>query len=481
MNNTRTYQIESALVKYQKALNQINSEDSPIKWAENQAELGNFYLKRMRGNNAENKEAAIACYEKALTIYNPQENTEVWTKTMLNLGNSYLKRIKNHPGENIEIAIECFQRALNQYKNRDTIWTELKCSLGNAYQQRISGDKQGNLNAAVEAYQDALRVYSLSNYPEEWAMTQQNLGDAYLQLDNKEEAIKAYETSLQVIKQANFPYQWGKIQHHLGDAYKNNLNIRTAINHYQNAQNVYTKAHFPITWAEIAKKLATCYLEIQEKRRGLESYRKVLEIQNHEAYPEEASIIEEQIKNLQQELGIIEIDFSQWKESEEVKKQIRNLGKSLNESLAAINQGLAEVSIKLNWVINAKPYNLQTAVAKGKSVISTRPSYQLTFIRKLVIAEDNYLLEVIPATQEDDSVEWLFRLSNVEKNKFIPVNWILRLLSEDEEEVYDEVIAESQSKRILEASVNLPFWKGVIWETEPKSGNYHLEILKYSQ
>jgi hypothetical protein len=36
------------------------------------------------------------------------------------------------------------------------------------------------LERAIACYQEALKVYTLEAFPEEWAMTQKNLGDAML-------------------------------------------------------------------------------------------------------------------------------------------------------------------------------------------------------------------------------------------------------------------------------------------------------------
>ncbi|WP_156093363.1 tetratricopeptide repeat protein, partial [Planktothrix serta] len=68
-----------------------------------------------------------------------------------------------------------------------------------------------NLEKAIAAYQAALEVYTRTAFPEDWAMTQNNLAAAYYsrirgeRADNLEKAIAAYQAALEVYTRTAFP------------------------------------------------------------------------------------------------------------------------------------------------------------------------------------------------------------------------------------------------------------------------------------
>ncbi len=94
-------------------------------------------------------------------------------------------------------------------------WAVTQNNLANAYSDRILGDRAENLEKAIEAYQLALEVYTKKDLPIEWAMTQNNLGIAYSdrirgdRAENVEKAIEAYQLALEV-RQKRPPYLLGR-------------------------------------------------------------------------------------------------------------------------------------------------------------------------------------------------------------------------------------------------------------------------------
>ncbi|WP_139240788.1 tetratricopeptide repeat protein, partial [Geitlerinema sp. PCC 9228] len=66
------------------------------------------------------------------------------------------------------------------------------------------GSRANNIEIAIAAYQAALQVRTRSAFPQDWAMTQYNLANAYSdrirgeRAENLEEAIAAYQAALQV-------------------------------------------------------------------------------------------------------------------------------------------------------------------------------------------------------------------------------------------------------------------------------------------
>ncbi|WP_287267312.1 tetratricopeptide repeat protein [Moorena sp. SIO3A2] len=58
-------------------------------------------------------------------------------------------------------------------------WAMTQNNLGNAYLERITDQKAQNLEDAIACYQLALSVFTREAFPIDWAMTQNNLGNAY--------------------------------------------------------------------------------------------------------------------------------------------------------------------------------------------------------------------------------------------------------------------------------------------------------------
>ena len=174
---------------------------------------------------------------------------------------------------NMEIAIAsyetvlefCIQEAFPQQ------WAMTQSNLGNAYTERIKGDKAENIEQAIQLYQTVLQVFTQHAFPQEWAMIQNNLGNAYWnrikgdKAENIEQAIQFFQAALLVRSPNNFPQDWAGTQNNLGLAYTERINgdkaenIELAIQFYQAALLVYTQEDFPQDWATTQNNLATAY------------------------------------------------------------------------------------------------------------------------------------------------------------------------------------------------------------------------------
>jgi tetratricopeptide (TPR) repeat protein len=80
-----------------------------------------------------------------------------------------------------------------------------------AYSDLPTGDRGENLRRAIACFEAALRVYSEADFPQDWAMTQNNLGNAYLYLptgdrgENLRRAIACYEAACASGPRPTFP------------------------------------------------------------------------------------------------------------------------------------------------------------------------------------------------------------------------------------------------------------------------------------
>jgi tetratricopeptide (TPR) repeat protein len=109
----------------------------------------------------------------------------------------------------------------------------LYLSLGIAYSDRaaksITTSRQADLENAISIYQRAIELSPHESFPEDWAMAQYNLAHSYInrlrgdapeerlrqRAENLELAIECYQLALEVYTRADFPEDWAMTQNNL--------------------------------------------------------------------------------------------------------------------------------------------------------------------------------------------------------------------------------------------------------------------------
>ncbi|CBN57226.1 MULTISPECIES: AAA family ATPase [Kamptonema] len=261
---------EIAIIGYKLVLTVFTRHKFPEKWARTQKNLGFAYSDKITDDQTK----AISCYQMALKVYTRADFAEDWANIQKNLGLAYFKKITGDQTKNINTAIDYYESALEVYTfdKFPEEWAATHKHLGEAY------FKKNRWNAAIAYYNQALVVYTRDDFPESWANIQNNLGDAYFEKftgnqdeniddENIDAAISCYQNALEFFTHADFPESWAKSQNNLGDAYfkksmgKRYENIDAAITCYKLALKVYTYADFPGSWAKIKNNLETAYEE----------------------------------------------------------------------------------------------------------------------------------------------------------------------------------------------------------------------------
>jgi tetratricopeptide (TPR) repeat protein len=207
----------------------------------------------------------------------------------------------------LQRAIECYQAALRIYTEETAPqeWATTQNNLGNAYSDLPTGDQGENLRRAIERYEAALRVYTEEAAPRDWAMTQNNLGIAYANLptgdrgENLRRAMEYYEAALRVYTEEAAPHDWAMTQSNLGAAYQKlptgdrGENLRLAIERYEAALRVRTEEAAPHQWAMTQNNLGLAYANLPTGDRGenlrlaIERYEAALRVYTEEAAPQE--------------------------------------------------------------------------------------------------------------------------------------------------------------------------------------------------
>ncbi|MEG3969683.1 tetratricopeptide repeat protein, partial [Microcoleus sp. T2B6] len=182
-------------------------------------------------------------------------------------------------------------------------WARSQNNLGNAYSDRIRGEKAENLERAIAAYQASLEIYTREAFPEDWARSQNNLGNAYRnrirgeKADNLERVIAASLASLEIYTREAFPFEWARSQNNLGNAYLDRIrgekaeNLERAIAASLASLEIYTREAFPFEWARSQINLGIAYRnrirgeKAENLERAITAYQASLEICTCEAFP----------------------------------------------------------------------------------------------------------------------------------------------------------------------------------------------------
>ncbi len=207
---------------------------------------------------------------------------------------------------NLEISIACYDSALkvHTYEQFPQQWAMTQNNLGAAYRDRIQGEKAQNIEDAIACHQSALKVYTPEQFPQYWAGIQHNLADAYNDRiqgekdQNLEISIACHQSALKVLTPEQFPQQWAMTQNNLGNGYCNRIqgekaeNIESALACYKSALKVRTREQFPQYWAMTQNNLGNAYGDrIQGKKaqnieEAISCFQSALKVYTPEQFPQ---------------------------------------------------------------------------------------------------------------------------------------------------------------------------------------------------
>jgi tetratricopeptide (TPR) repeat protein len=187
--------------------------------------------------------------------------------------------------------------------------------LGIAFHQRPLGDLRENQRRAVACYCEAQRVYTREAAPADWALTQNNLGNALAEQAGLaegetratllEQAVEAYRAALAVRTREAAPADWAMTQNNLGNALAEQAGLaegqtratllEQAVEAYRAALAVRTREAAPADWAQTQNNLGNALAEQAGLAEGqtratlleqaVEAYRAALAVFTREAEP----------------------------------------------------------------------------------------------------------------------------------------------------------------------------------------------------
>jgi CHAT domain-containing protein len=205
---------------------------------------------------------------------NDRDSQKSLAKFIGDLGVMIQEFPQGHKAVNMELSIACSDLALQVYTVTENPedWAVTQQNLGGAYLERIRGDRADNLERAIQYLKAALTVRTKVDAPKEWAMTQQNLGNAYGhriigdRAENLELSIQFYKAALEVRTEVDAPKEWAMTQQNLSLSYNDRIkgdradNLEKSIQYLKAALEVRTKVDDPKEWAMTQNNLANVYI-----------------------------------------------------------------------------------------------------------------------------------------------------------------------------------------------------------------------------
>jgi tetratricopeptide (TPR) repeat protein len=162
-------------------------------------------------------------------------------------------------------------------------WAMTQNNLGNAL--LALGERQSGaarLEEAITAYRDALLEFTRDRVPLQWATAQNNLGIALKVLGEREsgtarleEAVTASRDALLEWTRDRVPLQWATAQNNLGNALKvlgeresGTARLEEAITAYRDALLEFTRDRVPLDWAMTQNNLGNALLALGKRESG---------------------------------------------------------------------------------------------------------------------------------------------------------------------------------------------------------------------
>ncbi|MFO1102433.1 MAG: tetratricopeptide repeat protein [Methylocystis sp.] len=299
--------LEEAAASYRAALTEGTQDRVPLQWAMTQINLGDALTalgERDSGQEESNRslEAAVAAYCAALTERALERVPFDWAMTQNNLG-AALARLgewesrQEESTRRLEAAAAAYRAALTEWtqERAPLQWAMAQNNLGAALMalgERESRQEESirRLEAAVAAYRAALTEIVQERVPLDWAMTQNNLGNALTRLGEREqgqveftrrleEAVAAYRAAQTERTQERVPLQWAMTQNNLGNALtalgerergqeESIWRLEEAVAAFRAALTERTQESLPLQWATTQNNLGAALMILGERESG---------------------------------------------------------------------------------------------------------------------------------------------------------------------------------------------------------------------
>jgi tetratricopeptide (TPR) repeat protein len=187
------------------------------------------------------------------------------------------------------------------------------------------------LREAISVYEQALALASRNRVPLDWAMTQNNLGNALLYLGESkgdtallEEAVTVYHASLEERTRDRVPLDWAMTRNNLGNALqtlgaleRGTARLEEAVTAYREALEELTRDRVPLDWAKTQNNLGAALLILGDRKgdpslleEAVTAYRKALKERTRDRVPREWAATQSNLGTALEHLGARKGDTS---------------------------------------------------------------------------------------------------------------------------------------------------------------------------
>lgn len=250
-----------------------------------------------RPRTAAQIEGALTLYRKALETC-PAGEPLLYARTLARMSTA-LRTLPGDSSAPLEAAREALEEAapaLAALGGAEEV-AELEMNRGLVL-QALAGFGRARLPEAITAYQRALRVFDRHHFPREFAILHNNLATAFLAVSpggpgarmSEALAVSSFEEGLSGVNLVDHPVEYAMLQNNLGNALQsvgsshaldNRLRALAA---YDEALRVRTRADMPLDYASTIANRANCLWNVPDdpdnpaagNRANLEEVRRLL-------------------------------------------------------------------------------------------------------------------------------------------------------------------------------------------------------------
>jgi tetratricopeptide (TPR) repeat protein len=249
-----------------------SSAASPVEKTEMLVEIAMGLQKRPRA--AAQIEGALRLYRKALETC-PQAEPLLRARTLARMSTA-LRTLPSDSPEPLEAALLALDEAspaLAALGMPEEV-AELEMNRGLVV-QALASLGRARIQVAITAYQRALRVFDRDRFPKEFAILHNNLATAFLAIPpagaggnrsamSEALAVSSFEEGLRGVNLIDHPVEYAMLQNNLGNALQSVTsahaldNSLRALEAYDQALRVRTRAEMPLEYANTIANRATC-------------------------------------------------------------------------------------------------------------------------------------------------------------------------------------------------------------------------------
>ena len=280
-------------------------EHKPFLWAQTQITLGNLYQRLAQRGDKEADNASVGHFHNALEVLTYETSPLLWATAHTGLCVSYqLKSVARRSPIQSERAYEHGVAALKVWgpNSFPEQFARTQNALGNIFAWMASV-RSDLIESCFASYEAAANTCSREVYPSLWAEIQSNLGAECVRVQKNaeeshaERALGHLEAALEVLTPDGAPYEWALAQSRVGQALliRRDLNppqASTAVREaYSRALTVWSRDLFPEEWATVQKEVAESYwpsdpdASSDDLHRAIAHYEAALQVFNKSEYP----------------------------------------------------------------------------------------------------------------------------------------------------------------------------------------------------